>query len=89
MPLYDLNDTFQIATSYTHIETSDEAAINVAKYAKSLQTGKTESADEFYLGLNMFLYGHKLKWQNGINYTTTDNDEYEGFGFTSGFRISW
>jgi phosphate-selective porin OprO/OprP len=89
MPLYDLNDTFQIATSYTHIETSDEAAINVAKYAKSLQTGKTKSADEFYLGLNMFLYGHKLKWQNGINYTTTDNDEYEGFGFTSGIRISW
>jgi phosphate-selective porin OprO/OprP len=89
MPLYDLNDTFQIATSYTHIESSDDASLSVTKYAKDLQTGKTESADEFYLGLNTFLYGHKVKWQNGITYTTTDKDEFEGFGFTSGIRISW
>lgn len=89
MPFYDLNDTFQIASSYTHISSSDEAAINVTKYAKSLATGKTEQADEFYLGLNVYLYGHKLKWQNGISYTMTDNDEFDGFGFTSGIRLSW
>jgi phosphate-selective porin OprO/OprP len=88
MPLYDLNDTFQIATSYTHIE-SDDPALKIAKYAKDLQTGKTESADEFYLGLNTFLYGHKLKWQNGISYTMTDDDEFKGLTFTSGIRISW
>lgn len=89
MPLYDLNDTFQIATSYTHIESSDDASLSVTKYAKDLPTRKTESADELYVGLNMFLYGHKLKWQNGITYTTTDNDEFNGVGFTSGIRISW
>ncbi len=89
MPLYDLNDTFQIATSYTHIESSDDASLSVTKYAKDLQTAKTKSADEFYLGLNTFLYGHKVKWQNGFSYTLTDDDEYEGLTFTSGIRISW
>ena len=88
MPFYDLNDTFQIATSYTHIE-SDKAVLSVTKYAKNTATGKTESADEFYLGLNTYLYGHKLKWQNGFSYTLTDDDEYEGLTFTSGIRISW
>ena len=88
MPFYDLNDTFQIAGSYTHIE-SDEPTLKVTKYAKDTATGKTESADEFYLGLNTFLYGHKLKWQNGFSYTLTDDDEYEGLTFTSGIRISW
>lgn len=88
MPFYDLNDTFQIAGSYTHIE-SDDAALSVTRYAKNTATGKTESADEFYLGLNTFLYGHKLKWQNGFSYTLTDDDEYEGLTFTSGIRISW
>ena len=88
MPFYDLNDTFQIVSSYTHIE-SDDPALKVTRYAKDLATGKTESADELYLGINTFLYGHKLKWQNGITYTTTDDDEFEGFGFTSGIRISW
>ncbi len=88
MPFYDLNDTFQLVGSYTHIE-SDEAVLSVTKYAKDLQTGKTESADEFYLGVNTYLYGHKLKWQNGFSYTFTDDDEYEGLTFTSGIRISW
>jgi phosphate-selective porin OprO/OprP len=88
MPFYDLNDTFQIATSYTHIE-SDGKDISVTRYAKDTATGKTESADEFYLGLNTYLYGHKLKWQNGFSYTMTDDDEYEGLTFTSGIRISW
>ena len=89
MPLYDLNDTFQIATSYTHIESSDDASLRITRYANDLTTAKTKSADEFYLGLNIFLYGHKLKWQNGITYTATDNDEFTGLGFTSGIRISW
>lgn len=89
MPFYDLNDTVQIASSYTHINSSDEAAISVTKYAKGLATGKTEQANEFYLGLNVYLYGHKLKWQNGISYTITDNDEFDGFGFTSGIRLAW
>jgi len=89
MPFYDLNDTFQIAASYTHIENSGDGTISVTKYAKDIQTGKTESADEFYLGLNTYLYGHKLKWQNGLYYTLTEDDEYEGLGFTSGIRISW
>lgn len=88
MPFYDLNDTFQLVSSYTHIE-SDKAALSVTKYAKDLQTGKTESADEFYVGLNTYFYGHKLKWQNGISYTMTDDNEFEGFGFTTGIRISW
>jgi phosphate-selective porin OprO/OprP len=93
MPFYDLNDTFQIAGSYTHIE-SDDAALSVTRYAKNTgknggKTAKTESADEFYLGLNTYLYGHKLKWQNGFSYTLTDDDEYEGLTFTSGIRISW
>ncbi|CAA6679529.1 MULTISPECIES: porin [unclassified Lentimonas] len=90
MPFYDLNDTFQIATSYTHIENSSGGkTLNVTRYAKNVQTGKTKSADEFYLGLNTYFYGHKLKWQNGVSYTLTDKDTYEGVTFTSGIRISW
>lgn len=88
MPFYDLNDTFQLVGSYTHIE-SDDAVLSVTRYAKDLQTGKTESADEFYLGLNTFLFGHKLKWQNGATYTTTDDDEFEGFSYTSALRLAW
>jgi len=34
-----------------------------------------------------------LKWQNGIQYTEMDiesgNERYDGWGFTSGIRISW
>jgi phosphate-selective porin OprO/OprP len=51
-------------------------------------------AHEFFAGINYYLYGHKLKWQNGVEYTTasnsgTNNHDYNGWGFTSAFRLSW
>ena len=48
---------------------------------------------EYFVGLNYFLYGHKLKWQNGLQYTEMDKTDgttaYDGWGFTTAFRISW
>jgi phosphate-selective porin OprO/OprP len=46
------------------------------------------------LGFNVYLYGHKLKWQNAIEYNRGTNlaktgDDYNGYGITSALRISW
>jgi phosphate-selective porin OprO/OprP len=50
------------------------------------------TSPEYFFGLNHFFYGHKLKWQNGLQYTELEQvgtKEYEGWGFTTAFRISW
>jgi len=57
-------------------------------------SGRADEVHEFFAGLNYYIYGHKLKWQNGIEYTTAsdsanDGGAYDGWGFTSGIRLSW
>lgn len=92
MPFYDLTDKTQAVFSYTHLKGSAGNPIKLTKYEKSL-AGRGNEVDEYFLGLNHFFYGHKLKWQNGIQYTKMDSETgaqvYDGLGFTSGLRISW
>ena len=43
-------------------------------------------------GINLLLYGHKLIWQNGVQYAdmednAADGGRYDGWGFTSALRV--
>lgn len=93
MPFYDITDKTQAVFSYTYLKSSGGDGIKLTKYEKDLFSGKGNETSESFLGLNHFFYGHKLKWQNGIQYTemetTSVGDKYDGWGFTSGIRISW
>jgi phosphate-selective porin OprO/OprP len=56
-----------------------------------------DSYTSFYLGLNYYLYGHKLKIMNGIEYSMMDGGlpgknqtaSYDGYTFLSGLRFSF
>ena len=93
MPFYDITDRTQVVFRYTYLKSSSGDSIRLSKYEKDLFGIKGNEASEMFLGVNHFLYGHKLKWQNGIQYTEMDresgSEEYDGWGFTSGIRISW
>ena len=57
--------------------------------------GRGDRYNEFYAGVNYYFYGHKLKWQNGVQHVSmgdslgNDGGKYDGVSFTSGFRLSW
>jgi len=93
MPFYDITDRTQVVFRYTYLKSSGGDSIRLSKYEKGLFGIKGNEASEMFLGINHYLYGHKLKWQNGIQYTEMDrasgNEGYDGWGFTSGIRISW
>jgi hypothetical protein len=42
-----------------------------------------------YLGLNYFLYGHKLKLMTGVEYSYLGGGDYDGYTFLSGLRFSF
>ena len=91
MPFYDFTDKLQGVFSYTHVESEDPLDVDVTRYERDL-AGLGDEMQEYFVGINYFFYGHKLKWQNAIQYTEMDNlgaDVYEGWGYTSGIRISW
>ncbi len=93
MPFYDITDKTQVVFRYSYLKSSDGDSIRLSKYEKDLFGIRGNEASEMFLGINHFFYGHKLKWQNGIQYTEMDresgNEGYDGWGFTSGIRISW
>ena len=68
--------------------------IRFARYENALESGRGDEYNEFYFGVNKYFYGHKLKWQTGVQYTTMDDNaddggDYDGWGVTTGIRISW
>ena len=91
MPFYDFSNKLQGVFSYTYVESDDPLDVDVTRYERDL-AGRGDEMSEYFFGLNHFFYGHKLKWQNGLQYTELEQagtKEYEGWGFTTAFRISW
>ena len=71
-----------------------ERDVKLARYAAKNDAAKVETAHNLLLGFNWYLYGHKLKWHNAVEYNYGINqsgsgDNYIGYGLTSAFRISW
>ena len=95
MPFYDITDKTQVIFCYTHLDSSGVNQLRASRWEDRLDRGEYRGDDltEYFFGLNHFFYGHKLKWQNGLQYTQLDeadsSKEYEGWGFTTAFRISW
>lgn len=96
MPAVYLNEakTVQAVFRYTYINSDGDNGIRFARYENRLESGRGDEYNEFYAGLNWYLYGHKLKFQTGVQYTTMDDNandggDYDGWGVTTGIRISW
>ncbi len=96
MPSYYLNPskTLQAVFRYTYLNSDGENGIRFARYENQITSGRCDEYNEFYAGLNWYLYGHKLKFQTGVQYTTAsdganDGGDYNGWGVTTGVRVSW
>ena len=55
--------------------------------AKDDESGNTYASA--YLGLNYYLYGHKLKLMSGIEYSHMGGGDYDGYTAMSGLRFSF
>ncbi|VGO11666.1 hypothetical protein PDESU_00211 [Pontiella desulfatans] len=95
-PFYDISDEFQIVLEYAGVTSLDsEVDVNMARYAsRNVAKTKVETAHNLLAGFNWYLYGHKLKWHNAVEYNFGKNlggtgADYNGYGVTSALRISW
>jgi phosphate-selective porin OprO/OprP len=94
MPFYKLTTAWEVVGRYTFIDSEEDNGIRFARYERFIADGSGNRYEEFYLGLNYYWYGHKLKLQNAIQYVemfdrANDGGAYSGFSWTTGFRISW
>ncbi len=94
MPFYDFSARWQGVFRYAVVSSLDGAGVRMGRYARKIEPSLAEEAHDFFLGLNCYLYGHKLKWQSGLEYNVatdlaTTGDNHYGWGLTTGLRISW
>jgi phosphate-selective porin OprO/OprP len=94
MPRYDVNDAVQLVARYTSVSSEAPNGVSFARYENELVEGRGDDYREIYLGVNYYLYGHKLKLQTGLQYADMndragDGGAYTGWAWTTGFRVSW
>ena len=108
LPTYDLvenliigGDKLQLALRYHYASSSDDYGLTFNKrYEQPVTSGKGDSYNGYYLGLNYFIYQQKLKLMAGIEYfdmggvadedeknTLTGDRSVDGWNFISGVRL--
>ena len=93
-PFCQLSESFQVVGRYTYLHSFGENGIRFMRYENRIDLGRGDEYNEFFIGLNWFIYGQELKVQTGIKYTMMDDGaqdggEYRGWGWTTGLRMSW
>lgn len=107
LPTYDLahsmllsGDKLQLALRYHYASSSDEHGLEFNKrYEQNVAFGKGDAYNSYYLGLNYFIYQHKLKLMAGVEYFdmagVADDDSnlmdtnktVDGWSFISSVRL--
>ena len=94
MPYYNFTDKWQAVFRYTHLDSDGPNGLSLNTYENKVVTGKGDEYNETYLGLNYFIYGHKLKIQTGVQFeemkdAANDGGAFSGTSWTTGLRIGW
>ena len=94
MPFYNLTERLQFLFRYTWLDSDGDNGLRLGRYENAVVDGRGDRYNEYYVGANLFFYGHKLKWQTGLQYATLDDSaddggEYTGWGITTGLRMYW
>jgi phosphate-selective porin OprO/OprP len=94
MPFYRSTEKLQWVARYTYLDSDGPNGLRLGRYERELVSGSGDQYQEAYLGANYFFYGHKLKWQSGLQYAEmkdrqADGGRYRGWAFTTGLRVYW
>ena len=94
MPFFNLTSRFQVVGRHTYLRSQGANGVRLARYENQVTAGRGDRYNEFYVGVNYYLYGHKLKLQSGLQFadmndSAEDGGAYAGVASTTGLRVSW
>ena len=94
MPFYDFTPRYQIVGRLTFVTSDGHNGVRLPRYVDEIVDGRGNEYREIYLGFNAFFYGHKFKWQTGIEWgemddSAADGGMYDGWGLSAGLRLYW
>jgi phosphate-selective porin OprO/OprP len=95
IPSYFIADGLQLVGRVQLATSADGDGLQVPGRYERLAEDGTDKAGKgntyvsTYLGLNYYMYGHKLKLMNGIEYSDMGGGDYDGYTLMSGLRFSF
>jgi phosphate-selective porin OprO/OprP len=94
MPFFSLTSRFQVVARHTYLRSQDANGVRLGRYENRVTDGRGDRYNEFYAGVNYYLYGHELKLQSGVQFadmndSAADGGAYSGIAWTTGLRVSW
>jgi phosphate-selective porin OprO and OprP len=90
MPTYDITKKLQVVSRYVYANGSDTDTLSpLRRYESFVGAPKGDSYHSGYLGLNYYLYGHKLKVMGGVEYTSMSggSSDADTLTFLTGVRL--
>ncbi len=91
-PSYFIADQLQAVYRFQFISAADADGIRVPSRYDRLASGDDEYGNTYtahYLGLNYYIYSHKLKLMAGMEYAQMGGGSYDGCTFLSGLRMTF
>ena len=95
-PSYDITKKLQVVARYTYAHSGDDILRAQSRYEREADLSDSGNGGTYnagYLGVNYYLYGHKLKLMTGVEYSKlkggSDGGDYEGVTGLAGVRIYW
>ena len=94
MPWYNITKELQVVARYTYLESEGNDGVRFNRYENVLTGSRGDEYQDVYVGLNYYIYGHKLKVQTGWTYAMMEDSahnggKYHGWAWTTGLRMSW
>jgi phosphate-selective porin OprO and OprP len=94
IPTYFIADGVQLVGRVQMATSADADGVGLpGRYEKTSPDGaldaKGNTYTSVYAGVNYYLYGHKLKLMNGVEYSHLGGGAYDGTTFLSGLRFSF
>ncbi len=94
MPFFNLTSRLQVVGRHTYLRSRGANGVRLARYENQVTDGRGDRYNEFYVGVNYYFYGHKLKLQSGLQFgdmndSAADGGAYSGIASTTGLRVSW
>lgn len=93
MPSYDFSKKWQAVARYQFAHAEEADGLSAARrYEREAGGGKGDTYHAGYVGINHYLYGHKLKLMGGVEYAQLSGGSghgYEGWTALAGVRVSW
>lgn len=92
IPSYFIADGLQLVGRFQVATSNEPDGLRVPSRYERLADDSDEKGNTYtsaYVGLNYYIYGHKLKFMNGIEYSRMGGGDYDGYTLMSGLRFSF